>query len=99
MTPAETVKKFVELLQGEVLNLAPGKSVKLESGEVTLTAKAVDGDIHATFDKGEKPVANYKGLKADIHGMIICQKGIRFDIEMVPGRWDPFYAWDELRGL
>lgn len=98
MNPAETVQKFVELLEGKVLDLAPGKSVKLDANEVTITAKAIDGDIHATFDGGKKPTASYKGLNSDIHGMIVCQKGIRFDVEMVPGRWDPFFTWDELKG-
>ena len=98
-TPAETVQKFVSLLQGEILKVGPGKDVKLDGGEVTITAKAANGDIHATFDGGKKPTASFKGLRGDIHGMVICQKGIRFDVELIPAVWDPFFTWDELKGL
>lgn len=94
---AEIVAKIVELLEGTPLEFKGSRSVEIKSRTLNPQIEAVNGDINVMFQDGEKPVVDYKGIKADVHGMVICQKGIKFDVEFVPGRYDPFYSWEDLR--
>ncbi len=96
MNPAEVVKQFVSLLEGNLLEPYPGKSIKLSGGEFSMTAKAMDGDVHLSFNSDSKPAAKFKKIGMDVHGAVVCQKGIKLDIEMIPGRFDPFFSWEEL---